>query len=247
MGLIKRKPRGQAGPGVIPLQSRRENSSKGCAQATDKASKCDRAAQTLQKHYDPAVAERTAHVTDAPTYDGYTFAENFFLYSHCHREALLNLFVRHFLQRANTTELSAVREAVRNRAASFRKKSKKGRPNGHSPAWLSQSLRQARQKYVLGWSFTKIAREAGQHVDKANQKQIAWTLKRRLLTLAAWLLPRIPQPPEGLQTALENSYVLANLSNLIGFPRTECRIIALGLADADQSLIWFPGAMPKRA
>jgi hypothetical protein len=178
---------------------------------------------------------------------GYSFSELCLLYGGCHREEFLKQILRHFVSKANAAELVGLQKAVRSRAKILRRKGKKGRPHGHSPNWLRHGLQQARQKYVLRWSWSKIARDAGQRVDEANRKQTAWTLKRRVLKLANWLLPQIPQPPEGLEIALENPCVLANLSSLIGFPPQECRTIALGLAQADQSLMWFPVTRRKKS
>jgi len=157
---------------------------------------------------------------------GYSFEEQCLIYGGCHREEFLNQILRRFISSANKAEVAAIQKAVRSRAKSLRGGGKPGRPHGHGLNWLRQSLQQARQKYVLRWSWSKIGKDAGKRVNDANRKQVAWTLKRRVLKLADWLLPQIPRPPEGLENALENRYVLVNLSNLMGFPPEECRTIA---------------------
>jgi hypothetical protein len=178
---------------------------------------------------------------------GYSFSEQCLVYGGCYRKEFLQQIVRRFISDANAPELATLQRALRERKKNLRKPRKRGRPRAYeSDRWIRLALNQARQKYVLGWTWKKIAKRAGMRVldanrkQSGNRKQIEWILKRRLLKLAEWLLPKVPPTPGHLATPLEVSYAWANLSGALGFPPDECKAIGRGLADADQRRMNFP-------
>jgi hypothetical protein len=98
---------------------------------------------------------------------GYSFPEYCFIFGGAHRDEFLEQIEKHFIAKANETELAALSTMIRERRKARRSAVKRGRPTTvESTQWFSLAVKQARQRHVLKWTFQRIAK------GKAKRKTV---------------------------------------------------------------------------
>jgi hypothetical protein len=74
-----------------------------------------------------------------------------------------------FLRSANKEEIATIRRSGQRRTEILRHGGRRGRPRAHDdPDWLHKAFMEIWQKEILGWTWQKIASEAGMEPSKPN-------------------------------------------------------------------------------
>ena len=97
-----------------------------------------------------------------------------------------------FIWSADKEETAVIRKWVQSRAKNLRGGGKRGRPRARNDrSWVTQTAKYVWQKYVLGWTWAKIAQDAGIEPTREH----LWTLQRRKDQYAAMIWRLLPPMP----------------------------------------------------
>jgi len=140
------------------------------------------------------------------------------LYGDFNRPVFLEAVHRCLVNSASAAELKSLRGAIRDRAQSLGRTGRKGRPPAeHNRKWIRGAAQLVWQKEILGWPWSRIAKEAGLKPSRANIRTFEQRRDRYAWSVFLALPPHAGRPEE-LKRLLDSQPVRRMLRSRLFLP-----------------------------